>query len=132
LIYVSSTGNESPFHNKSVTATQLYKEEQDVQRDQSICDQRYSSARAIIIADWEHKIYLLLLWLESLMDDPSLLKADAVYLSFTHLATGAIKSSKGYQDNHGTDKRDQHIRPGQRNTTVKGGWHLGPCGSRYG
>ena len=37
---------------------------------------------------------------------------------------GAIKSSKDYQDNHCTYKRDQHIRPGQRHTTVKGGRHL--------
>jgi hypothetical protein len=54
--------NEGPLHNKSVTATQLYKEKQDVQSDQGIRDQRHSSASGIIITDWEeHKIYLLLL-----------------------------------------------------------------------
>jgi hypothetical protein len=52
--------NESPPFNKGVTATQLYKEKQDVQSDQGIRDQRNSSAAAIIITDWEHKIYLLL------------------------------------------------------------------------
>jgi hypothetical protein len=56
--------NESPFPNKSLAATQLYKEKQDVQSDQGIRDQRNSSARGIIITDWEHKIYLLLLWLD--------------------------------------------------------------------
>ena len=56
--------NESPLPNKSVTATQLYKEKQDVQSDQGIRDQRNSSASGIIITDWEHKIYLLLLWLD--------------------------------------------------------------------
>jgi hypothetical protein len=56
--------NERPFPNKSVTATQLYKEKQDVQSDQGIRDERNSSTRGIIITDWEHKIYLLLLWLE--------------------------------------------------------------------
>jgi len=56
--------NESPFPNKSVTATLLYKEKQDVQSDQGIRDQRNSSARGIIITDWEHEIYLLLLWLD--------------------------------------------------------------------
>jgi len=57
--------NESPLHNKSVTATQLYKEKQDVQSDQGIRDQRKSSASGIIITDWEeHKIYFLLLWLD--------------------------------------------------------------------
>jgi hypothetical protein len=57
--------NESPLPNKSVTATQLYKEKQDVQNDQGIRDQRNSSASGIIITDWEeHKIYLLLLWLD--------------------------------------------------------------------
>jgi hypothetical protein len=30
--------NESPFPNESVTATELYKEEQDVQSDQGIRD----------------------------------------------------------------------------------------------
>ena len=45
--------NESPLPNKSVTATQLYKEKQDVQSDQGIRDQRNSSARGIIITDWE-------------------------------------------------------------------------------
>jgi hypothetical protein len=53
--------NESPPFNKSVTATQLYKEKQDVQSNQGIRDQRNSSAAAIIITDWKHKIYLLLL-----------------------------------------------------------------------
>jgi len=55
-----AAGNESPLHNKSVTATQLYKEKQDVQSDQGIRDQRNSSAGGIIIADWEHRIYLVL------------------------------------------------------------------------
>jgi hypothetical protein len=53
--------NESPLPNKSVTATQLYKEKQDVESDQGIRDQRNGSARGIIITDWDHKIYLLLL-----------------------------------------------------------------------
>jgi hypothetical protein len=53
--------NESPLPNKSVTATQLYKEKQDVQSDEGIRDQRKSSARGIVITYWEHKIYLLLL-----------------------------------------------------------------------
>jgi len=57
--------NESPLPNKSVTATLLYKEKQDVQSDQGIRDQRNSSARRIIITEREqHKIYLLLLWLD--------------------------------------------------------------------
>jgi hypothetical protein len=54
-----AAGNESPLPNKNVTATLLYKEKQDVQSDQGIRDQRNSSARGIIITDWEHKIYLL-------------------------------------------------------------------------
>jgi hypothetical protein len=57
-------GNESPFHNKSVTATQLYKEKQNIQSDQGICDQRKSSSSAIIITDGEHKIFLPLLRLD--------------------------------------------------------------------
>jgi len=52
--------NESPLPNKSVTAALLYKEKQDVQSDQGIRDQWNSSARRIIITDWEHKICLLL------------------------------------------------------------------------
>jgi hypothetical protein len=56
--------HESPLSNKRVTATQLYKEKQDIQSDQGIRDQRNSSTRGIIITDWEHKIYLLLLWLD--------------------------------------------------------------------
>jgi hypothetical protein len=57
-----SARNESPLHNKRVTATQLDKEKQPVQSDQYIRDQRKSSASAIIITDGEeHKIYLLLL-----------------------------------------------------------------------
>jgi hypothetical protein len=56
--------NESPLPNKSVTATQLYKEKQDVQSDQGIRDQWNSSARGIIITDWEHRTYLLLLWVD--------------------------------------------------------------------
>jgi hypothetical protein len=55
-------GNESPLPNKSVTATQLDKEKQDVQSDQGIRDQRKSSARTIVITDWEHRIYLLESW----------------------------------------------------------------------
>jgi hypothetical protein len=47
--------NESPLPNKSVTATPLYKEKQDVQSEQGIRDQRNSSARGIIITDWDHK-----------------------------------------------------------------------------
>jgi hypothetical protein len=43
---------ESPLANERVTAAQLYKEEQDVQSDQGIRDQRKSSARAVIITDW--------------------------------------------------------------------------------
>jgi hypothetical protein len=54
-----ATRNESPLPNKSVTATLLYKEKMDVQSDQGIRDQRNSSARSIIIAYWEHKMYLL-------------------------------------------------------------------------
>jgi hypothetical protein len=56
--------NESPLSNKSVTATQFHIEKQDVQGDQGIRDQRNSSARGIIITDWEHKIYLLFVWLD--------------------------------------------------------------------
>jgi hypothetical protein len=56
--------NESPLPNKSVTATLLYKEKQNVQSDQGIRDQRNSSAGGIIITDWHHKIYLPLLWLD--------------------------------------------------------------------
>src|SRR5450759_2043827 len=56
-----AAGDESPFHNKSITATQLYQEKQDVQSDQGICDKRNSSARGIIITDWQHKTHLLLL-----------------------------------------------------------------------
>jgi hypothetical protein len=54
--------NESPLPNKSVTATQLYKEKQDVQSNQGKRDQRSRSAVAIIITDWEHKICLLVRW----------------------------------------------------------------------
>jgi hypothetical protein len=43
--------DESPFRNKSVAPTQLYKEKQDVQSDQAIRDQRSSPARGIIITD---------------------------------------------------------------------------------
>ncbi len=52
-----AAGNKSPLTNKSFTATQLYKEKQDVQSDQGIRDQRNSSARGIIITDWDHKNY---------------------------------------------------------------------------
>jgi hypothetical protein len=53
-------GKEAAWNEyKSVTATQLYKEKQDVQSDQAIRDQWNSSASAIIITDWE-QIYLLL------------------------------------------------------------------------
>jgi hypothetical protein len=55
--------NESPPFNKGVTATQLYKEKQDVQSNQGIYDQRNSSAAAIIITDWEHKIGLPSIWI---------------------------------------------------------------------
>jgi len=55
--------NESPPFNKSVTATQLYKEKQDVQSNQGIRDQRNSSAAAVIITDWEHKIGLFSIWI---------------------------------------------------------------------
>jgi hypothetical protein len=51
--------NESPLHNKRVTATLLYKEKQDVQSNQGIRDQRNSSASGIVVADWEHRIYLV-------------------------------------------------------------------------
>jgi hypothetical protein len=50
-----AAGNESPFSNKCLTATHLYKEEQDVQSDQGIRDQRNGSASSIIITNWEHK-----------------------------------------------------------------------------
>src|SRR5580765_5906560 len=56
--------NEGPLPNKSITAALLYKEKQDVQSDQGIRDQRNSSARGIIITDWEHETYLLFLWLD--------------------------------------------------------------------
>jgi hypothetical protein len=48
--------NESPVPNKRVAAAELYKEKQDVKSDQGICDQRDSSARGIIITDWEHTL----------------------------------------------------------------------------
>src|SRR3989304_7841778 len=51
--------NESPFSNEGVAASQLYKEEQDVQSDQGIRDQRNRSARGIVITDWKHGVYLL-------------------------------------------------------------------------
>src|SRR4030095_10932147 len=51
--------NESPPPNKRVAATLLDKEKQDVQRNQGIRNQRNSSARGIVIADWEHRIDLL-------------------------------------------------------------------------
>jgi hypothetical protein len=54
-----AAGNEGPRLNKSVTAALLDKEEQDVQSDQGIRDQRNSSASGIVIADWEHGIDLL-------------------------------------------------------------------------
>src|SRR5450759_5280142 len=56
-----AAGDKSPFHNESVTATQLYQEKQNVQSDQGIRDQWNSSARGIIITDWQHKTHLLLL-----------------------------------------------------------------------
>jgi hypothetical protein len=59
-----AAGDESPLHNKGVTAAQFNKEEQDVHNDQGIGNQRNSSTSTIIITDWEHKIYLLLLWLD--------------------------------------------------------------------
>jgi hypothetical protein len=34
-----AAGHKSPLANKRVTATQLYKEKQDVQSNQGICDQ---------------------------------------------------------------------------------------------
>jgi hypothetical protein len=49
-----AAGNESPFHNKGITATQLYKEKQNVQSEQDIRDQRKRPSRGIIITDWEH------------------------------------------------------------------------------
>src|SRR6476620_9433533 len=54
-------GNEGPLPDKRVTATELYKEEQDVQSHQGIRDQRNSSARAIVVTDWEHESCLLLI-----------------------------------------------------------------------
>src|SRR5450830_50792 len=56
-----AAGDKSPFHNESVTATQFYQEEQNVQSDQGISNKRNSSARGIIITDWQHKTHLLLL-----------------------------------------------------------------------
>jgi hypothetical protein len=47
-----AAGNESPLPNKSVTATQLDKEKQDVQSNEGIRDQRKSSASGIVITDW--------------------------------------------------------------------------------
>jgi hypothetical protein len=55
--------NESPLPNKrvTVTTTRLYKEKQDVQRDQGIRDQRNSSAKGIIIAIGNITLLLLVL-----------------------------------------------------------------------
>jgi hypothetical protein len=52
-----AAGNESPLINKSVTTTHFYEEEQDVQGDQSISDQRNRSASTIIITDWHHNVF---------------------------------------------------------------------------
>jgi hypothetical protein len=52
--------NESPPRNKRITASLLDKEKHDVQRNQGIRNQRNSSARGIVVADWEHRIDLLL------------------------------------------------------------------------
>jgi hypothetical protein len=49
-------GTKDHFHNERFAATQLYKEEQNIQSDQSIGDQRNSSARRIVITNWEHKV----------------------------------------------------------------------------
>jgi hypothetical protein len=61
--------HESPFPDKSVTATLLDEKQQDVQSDQGIRHQRNSSAGGIIITDWEHRSYLCLLWLRSGRDE---------------------------------------------------------------
>jgi hypothetical protein len=57
--------HEGPLHNKRVTATQLYQEEEHIQGDQGIRDHRNGPARGIIITDWEHEIFLLLIELIS-------------------------------------------------------------------
>src|ERR1041384_6377714 len=51
--------HEGPLPDKRVTATQLDKEEEHIQGDQSIRDHRNSPARAVIITDGEHKLFLL-------------------------------------------------------------------------
>jgi hypothetical protein len=53
--------NENPAPYKGVAAAHLDEEKQDVQRDQRKGDQRDGPARAVVITDWKHEIYLLLL-----------------------------------------------------------------------
>ena len=50
------------FHQYCDTKYSSYKEKQNVQSDQGVRDHRNSFAITIIITDWEHKNYLLLLW----------------------------------------------------------------------
>jgi hypothetical protein len=60
-----AAGDEGPLYHKSITATKLYDEKQDVQGDQGIRDQRKCPARAIVITDGEHRIHSPLLWLQT-------------------------------------------------------------------
>jgi hypothetical protein len=59
-IGVEAARDESPLPHERVTAALLYKEEQDVESDQGIRDERNSPARRIVVTDWKHAIYLLL------------------------------------------------------------------------
>jgi hypothetical protein len=49
-----AAGDKGPLLNKRITAAHFYEEEQDVQSEQGISDQRKNSARGIIVTDGKH------------------------------------------------------------------------------
>jgi hypothetical protein len=49
-----AAGHKSPLLDKCVTGAQFHDKEQQVQRNQDVCDEWKSSSHAIIVANWEH------------------------------------------------------------------------------